>query len=146
MKQLGLEGIMAKQRHGTYLPGKRSDSWLKIKTRQTLECAIIGYTSGKGDRESSFGALHLAQANGDELKYLGKVGTGFDDPSMKAVAAELEKLTAIKRPIKEKPLDDARSIWIEPKLMCAVQFASLTKDGMLREPVFVRLRPDLNFQ
>jgi bifunctional non-homologous end joining protein LigD len=65
---------------------------------------------------------------------------------MKAVFAELEKLTTIKRPIKEKPLDDARSIWIEPKLMCEVQFASLTKDGMLREPVFVRLRPDLNFQ
>jgi bifunctional non-homologous end joining protein LigD len=146
VKQLGLEGIMAKQRHGAYFPGKRSDSWLKIKTRQTLECAIIGYTRGKGDRESSFGALHVAQANGDELKYLGKVGTGFDDPSMKAVFAELEKLTVIKRPIKEKPLDDARSIWIEPKLMCEVQFASLTKDGMLREPVFVRLRPDLNFQ
>jgi len=146
VKQLGLEGIMAKQRNGAYLPGKRSDSWLKIKTRQTLECAIIGYTRGKGDRESSFGALHLAQTNGDELKYLGKVGTGFDDPSMKTVFAELEKLTTIKRPIKEKPLDDARSIWIEPKLMCEVQFASLTKDGMLREPVFVRLRPDLNFQ
>jgi DNA ligase D-like protein (predicted ligase) len=146
VQQLGLEGIMAKQRHSTYLPGKRSESWLKIKTRQTLECAIIGYTRGKGDRETSFGALHLAQANGDELKYLGKAGTGFDDHSMKAVAAELEKLTPIKRPIKEKPLDDARSLWIEPKLMCEVQFASLTKDGMLREPVFVRLRPDLNFQ
>jgi bifunctional non-homologous end joining protein LigD len=146
VKQLGLEGIMAKQRNGTYLPGKRSESWLKIKTRQTLECAIIGYTRGKGDRETSFGALHLAQANGAELKYLGKAGTGFDDHSMKAVAAELEKMTPIKRPIKEKPLDDARSIWIEPKLMCEVQFASLTKDGLLREPVFVRLRPDLNFQ
>src|SRR5438552_441097 len=118
VKQLGLEGIMAKQRDSTYLPGKRSDSWLKIKTRQTLECAIIGYTRGKGDRETSFGALHLAQANGDELKYLGKVGTGFDDDSIKAISAELEKLATIKRPIKEKPLDDARSIWIEPNLMC----------------------------
>ena len=143
VKQMGLEGIMAKQRHSTYLPGKRSESWLKIKTRQTLECAIIGYTRGKGDRETSFGALHLAQAHGDELKYLGKVGTGFDEHSMKAVSAELEKLTPIKRPIKEKPLDDTRSIWLEPKLMCEVQFSSLTKDGMLREPVFVRLRPDL---
>jgi bifunctional non-homologous end joining protein LigD len=143
VKQMGLEGIMAKQGNGTYLPGKRTESWLKIKTRQTLECAIIGYTRGKGDRETSFGALHLAQANGDELKYLGKVGTGFDDHSMKAVFTELEKLTTIKRPVKEKPLDDARSIWIEPKLICEVQFASLTKDGMLREPVFVRLRPDL---
>ncbi len=144
VRQMGLEGIMAKQRHGTYLPGKRSESWLKIKTRQTLECAIIGYTRGRGDREENFGALHLAQANGDELKYLGKVGTGFDDDSIKAVAAELEKSRTIKRPIKEKPLDDTRSVWIEPRLMCEVQFASLTPDGLLREAVFVRLRPDLS--
>ncbi len=145
VKQMGLEGIMAKQRHSTYLPGRRSESWLKIKTRQTLECVIIGYTRGKGDRETSFGALHLAQVDGDGngLKYLGKVGAGFDDHSLKAVFAELEELTTSKRPFKEKPLDDARSVWLEPKLICEVQFASLTEDGMLREPVFVRLRPDL---
>jgi bifunctional non-homologous end joining protein LigD len=143
VKEMGLEGIMAKQRNSTYLPGKRSDSWLKIKTRQTLECAIIGYTIGKGDREASFGALHLAEINGGELNYLGKVGGGFDEHSLKAVAAELRKLTTTKRPIKEKPLDDARSTWVEPKLMCEVQFASLTPDGLLREPTFIRLRPDL---
>src|SRR2546427_7908734 len=135
VKQMGLEGIMAKQRGSAYLPGKRSESWLKIKIRQTLECVIIGYTRGQGDRQASFGALHLAQATGNELKYLGKVGSGFDDDSLKAVSAELEKLTVIKRPIKEKPLDDARSVWIEPKLMCEVEFASLTPDGMVREAV-----------
>ncbi|MEO8428216.1 MAG: non-homologous end-joining DNA ligase, partial [Verrucomicrobiota bacterium] len=145
VKQMGLEGIMAKQRDSAYLPGKRSEGWLKIKTRQALECVIIGYTRGKGDRETRFGALHLAQVSGDELKYLGKAGTGFDDHLIETVSAELEKLPRIKRPIKEKPLDDARSIWVEPKLMCEVQFASLTKAGMLREPVFVRLRPDLTF-
>ena len=144
VKEMGLEGIMAKQRNSPYLPGKRSDSWLKIKARQTLECVIIGYTKGKGDREASFGALHLAEADGAELKYLGKVGTGFDNDSFKAVAAELQKVKTIKRPVKEKPLDDARSVWIEPKLMCEVQFASLTTDGLLREAVFVRLRPDLS--
>jgi len=145
VKQIGLEGIMAKQRGSTYQPGKRTDAWLKIKTRQTIECAIIGYTRGKGDRQGRFGALHLAQANGKELKYLGKAGTGFDDHSFKAVSDALEQLTSIKRPVKERPLDDARSIWVEPKLMCEVQFASLTKDGLLREPVFIRLRPDLAF-
>ncbi len=144
VKEMGLEGIMAKQRHSTYLPGKRTESWLKIKSQQTLECAVIGYTKGTGDRETTFGALHLAEVNGGELRYIGKVGTGFDDRSLKTVFAELKKLTTIKRPIKERPLDDAQSIWVELKLMCEVQFASLTKDGMLREPVFVRLRPDLN--
>jgi DNA ligase D-like protein (predicted ligase)/DNA ligase D-like protein (predicted 3'-phosphoesterase) len=144
VKQIGLEGIMAKQRNSIYQPGKRTDAWLKIKTRHTMECIIIGYTQGKGDREGSFGALHLAQASGHEPKYLGKVGAGFDADSLKTVSAELEKLRSTKRPIKEKPLDDARSVWVELKLMCEVAFASLTKDGLLREAVFLRLRPDLN--
>jgi DNA ligase D-like protein (predicted ligase) len=151
VQKLRLEGIVAKQRHSAYLPGRRSDAWLKIKTRQTTECIIIGYTRGKGDRAASFGALHLAQAApatrpgaGDGgLDYVGKVGSGFDERSLKQVAAELEKIEVIKRPIPEKPIDDARSIWLKPTLLCEVQFASRTKEGALREPVFLRLRPDL---
>lgn len=144
VKEMGLEGIVAKHRRSAYVPGKRSDSWLKIKTRQTMECVIIGYTQGKGDREKLFGALHLAQLQGSEMNYVGKVGGGFDDRSLKEIFAEIEGLPRIKRPIKEKPLDDAQSIWVEPRLICEVQFASLTKDGMLREPIFLRLRADLN--
>jgi DNA ligase D-like protein (predicted ligase)/DNA ligase D-like protein (predicted polymerase)/DNA ligase D-like protein (predicted 3'-phosphoesterase) len=146
VKSMGLEGIMAKQRNSPYQVGKRSDAWVKIKTRQTMECLIIGYTQGKGDRQKGFGALHLAQAEGNELKYLGKVGTGFDDHLLQDIFERLQKLTRIKRPIKEKPLDDARSVWVEPKLTCEVGFASLTPDGLLREPVFIRLRPDLALQ
>lgn len=142
-RRMGLEGVMAKQRNSPYWPGKRTEAWLKIKTRQTMECLIIGFTRGRGDRQRSFGALHLARAVGAELKYLGKVGGGFDEQRLKAVHAELVKLTPVKRPVKDKLLDDARSVWLEPKLTCEVQFASLTKDGLLREPVFVRLRPDL---
>jgi DNA ligase D-like protein (predicted ligase)/DNA ligase D-like protein (predicted polymerase)/DNA ligase D-like protein (predicted 3'-phosphoesterase) len=143
VKQMGLEGIMAKQRASTYLPGRRGDSWLKIKARKSVECIVIGYTHGKGDRAQRFGALHLAQADGEELRYVGKVGGGFDERSLDSVAAELKDLTVIKRPIKQRPLDDSQSTWVEPKLVCEVQFASVTPDGMLREPVFVRLRPDL---
>ena len=146
VKQMGLEGIMAKQRNSAYLPGKRGEAWLKIKTRQTIECMIVGYTRGKGDREKSFGALHLAQLQNSELKLIGKVGGGFDEDSLRTVFAELEKLTTIKRPVKEKTPDDARSVWLEPKLICEVEYGSLTPDGRLREPVFVRLRPDLTFQ
>jgi DNA ligase D-like protein (predicted ligase)/DNA ligase D-like protein (predicted polymerase)/DNA ligase D-like protein (predicted 3'-phosphoesterase) len=143
VKEMGLEGMMAKQRNSTYLPGKRSDSWLKIKTRQTIECLIIGYTQGKGDRLTSFGALHLAQPGAEGLKYIGKAGGGFDEQALQAVSGELAKLTRTKRPVKEKPLDDSRSVWVEPRLMCEVSFASWTPDGLLREPVFIRLRPDL---
>jgi bifunctional non-homologous end joining protein LigD len=141
--KMGLEGIMAKERNSMYRPGTRSAQWLKIKKRQTMECVIIGYTKGKDGRGALFGALHLALREGNDLRYLGKAGTGFDRKSMKETFAHLRNLKRIKRPIKEKPLDDAQSVWIEPKVMCEVQFASLTKDGMLREPVFLRLRPDM---
>lgn len=144
VRGMGLEGIMAKRRDSVYLPGKRTDSWLKIKTRQTVECIIIGYTRGKGDRQSGFGALHLAQRQAGGLKYLGKAGTGFNDHSLAAVFGQLTKLTTTIRPVKERPLDEARSVWVEPKLVCEVEYASITPDGLLREPVFLRLRPDLS--
>jgi bifunctional non-homologous end joining protein LigD len=144
VRQLGLEGIVAKQRLSPYLPGKRSDAWLKIKTRLTTECIIIGYTRGKGDRAGNFGALHLAQKADGQLKYVGKVGSGFDGGSLKEIREELKKLDVIKRPVREKPVDDSRSIWLNSNLLCEVQFASWTEDGALREPVFLRLRPDLS--
>jgi bifunctional non-homologous end joining protein LigD len=143
VKGMSLEGIMAKQRNSPYLPGKRADSWLKIKSRTTVECIIIGYSKGKGDRASTFGALHLAEHNGTELIYLGKAGSGFDVATQKSIFAELSKLQKIKRPVKERPDDDSVSVYLEPKLICEVSYATKTKDGILREPVFHRLRPDL---
>ena len=141
--KMGLEGIMAKERNSTYRPGTRSAEWLKIKKRQTMECVIIGYTKGRGDPGASFGALQLALREGNTLRYVGKVGTGFDAKSMKETFAYLKNIRHVKRPISEKPPDDAQTVWIEPSAVCEVQFASLTHNGMLREPVFLRLRPDL---
>jgi ATP-dependent DNA ligase len=140
---MGIEGIMAKERNSRYRAGTRSGQWLKIKKRQTMECLIVGYTEGRGDRQSLFGALHLARPEGKTLRYVGKVGTGFDEKLRKEISAYLKKIKRVERPIPEKPLDDAQTVWIEPKVICEVQFASLTRDGMLREPVFLRLRPDL---
>jgi ATP-dependent DNA ligase len=141
--KMGLEGIMAKGKNSTYQPGRRSEQWLKIKKRESTECVIIGYTGGKSGREATFGALQLAMKQEDGFKYVGKVGTGFDSKMMKKIFEQISKLKRVARPVKEKPLDDAQTIWIKPKLICEVQYASITKDGMLREPVFLRLRPDL---
>jgi DNA ligase D-like protein (predicted ligase) len=140
---MGLEGIMAKESDRAYQPGRRSAAWLKIKNRRTTECMIIGYTKGKSDRASGFGALQLAQQDEHGLRYVGKVGTGFDARLMKQVFELLNKTRRAVRPVREKPLDDEQTTWIEPKVICEVQYASMTKDGMLREPVFLRLRPDL---
>jgi len=142
-REHGLEGIMAKRKESKYMPGRRSDLWLKIKVRQTAECMIIGYTQGKGNRGQTFGALHIADKINDELHYRGKVGTGFDDAMMKEINAELQKLPKVKKPIKEKVLDEKVTIWVAPQLWVEINFSQLTPDKMYREPVFLRLRLDL---
>lgn len=142
-KDLGLEGIMAKEKDSRYFPGKRSDCWYKIKVRNTADSLVIGYTEGKGNRGDLFGALHLADMINGKLAYRGKVGTGFNAKNMKEVFSEIKKLKEIKKPVKEKVLDEKQTTWVEPKLICEVEFASMTKDGAYREPVFVRLRKDL---
>lgn len=143
VRQMGLEGIMAKRRDSPYLPGKRNESWLKLKAQNTAECLIIGFTEGKGDRQSTFGALYLAQETDGVLTYVGKAGSGFDESSLAAVRGELDGLTRTKRSVNNIPSANARSVWVEPKLLCEVRYASRTPDGLLREPVFLRLRPDL---
>ncbi|MCH7548353.1 MAG: non-homologous end-joining DNA ligase [Candidatus Krumholzibacteriota bacterium] len=143
--EAGLEGIMAKRRDSSYQVGKRSTSWLKVKSRRTIDCVIIGYTRGKGERVSTFGALQIAEAIDGKLTYLGKVGTGFDSRSLESVLSELKGVKRSKRAVKEKPLDEKNTVWIEPVLFCEVQYASRTPNGTLREPVFVHMRPDLEY-
>ena len=140
----GLEGIIAKRNDSRYLPGKRTDAWIKIKIRNTREVVIIGYNPGKGNRVGAFGGLHIAEREGDELIYRGKVGTGFDDATLKEIFTEIKDLPEIKKPISQKTLDDKTSKWVTPRLIAEVTFASFTPDQIFREPVFVRLRPDLS--
>src|SRR6267142_2523724 len=142
-REHGLEGIMAKRKESKYMPGRRSDLWLKIKVRQTAESVIIGYTQGKGNRGQTFGALHIADKIDNELHYRGKVGTGFDDAVMKEIYAELQKHPKVKKPIKEKVPDEKVTTWLSPDLWIEVSYSKLTPDKMYREPVFVRLRLDL---
>lgn len=141
---MGLEGIVAKERKSAYTPGKRSSTWLKIKAQRTAECVIIGYTQGKGDRESTFGALHLGRYKGGELTYVGKVGTGLDQRGLETIHEKLQKLKRVARPVPEKPVDDSVSVWVEPKLVAEIGYTSLTQARFLRAPVFLRLRPDVN--
>lgn len=139
-----LEGIMAKRKDSKYLPGRRSDLWIKVKVRQSCECVIIGYTSGKGNRGQLFGALHIAEKTGNELQYRGKVGTGFDDNTVKEIFKTLKNTKELKKPVVSgKLLDEKISTWLDPKMIAEISYAKLTPDKMFREPVFIRLRPDL---
>ena len=143
VKEHQLEGIMAKRKDGKYYPGKRSDNWIKIKVRDSVDCVIIGYTEGKGNRNSTFGALHVAERTPDGIQYRGRVGTGFDEKLIMEIFTALMKLKEVKKPISGKVMDEKITTWVEPKLAAEISYSMITQDKMFREPVFVRLRSDL---
>lgn len=144
-REHGLEGIMAKKRDSKYLPGKRTDCWYKVKIRQTCEVHIIGYTKGKGDRAASFGALHIAEKEGNTLNYRGKVGTGFDDATIKTLMEAMKNIAQLKKPaVTGNVFDPKSSVWLAPQLVAEVTYSRLTPDKMFREPVFVKLRLDMS--
>jgi DNA ligase D-like protein (predicted ligase)/DNA ligase D-like protein (predicted 3'-phosphoesterase) len=135
----GLEGIMAKKTDSPYEPGVRSGSWLKIKALKTCDCVIAGYTEGRGGRSPAFGALLLGLYEGGTLVPAGKVGTGFSDQ----VLGDLMKTFALRKTEKPNfPGVSGKVVWLEPVLVCEVQYLAVTQDRKLRMPRFVRLRID----
>ena len=144
--QQGLEGVMAKRPGSRYCEGKRTRDWLKIKTHGREEFVIAGYTKGEGRRSSRFGSLVLATYRGDELRWVGNVGTGFDERTLDDVLGKLEPLARATSPLAVVPkmpkVRKADVVWVEPRLVCEVKFAEWTHDDHLRAPVFVGLRDD----
>ncbi len=140
----GFEGIMAKRRDSPYLPGKRSKSWLKIKSTQSAEFVVGGYTGGKGAR-ATLGALLLGVSEAkNRLRYVGHVGTGFDDATLAAVKRRAGPLEAAKCPFTGTPPLNGPATWLAPELVAEVKFAGWTDAGHLRAPVFLRLRDDVD--
>ncbi len=140
-KSKNLEGIMAKKANSLYVPGKRSSDWLKIKHHQTDEAIIVGYTEPTGGR-NHFGALVLGERKGKELVYAGHTGTGFDTKKLKEIYQLLQPLKTDKSPFKQKVRTNTPVTWVKPRLVCELKFTEKTRDGMLRHPVFLRLRKD----
>src|SRR5919199_567107 len=145
-KRQQLEGIMAKRLDSKYAVGRRTREWLKIKTHGQQEFVVAGYTKGTGRRASSFGSLVLGYYRGGELVYAGNVGTGFNS---KEIDKLLDKLRPLKRstsPFREVPkmpkVRKSDVIWVEPELVCEVEFAEWTHDGRLRAPSYKGLRED----
>ena len=135
----GGEGIISKKAGAPYR-GTRTRCWLKIKCIQRQEFVIVGWQAS--DKRRGFRSLHLAVQETGTLRYVGKVGTGFD-------TRMIEELAAIMAPLKrdEPALEVPRamrrgSTWIEPKLVAEVAFTEFTGDGVLRHPSFISLRAD----
>jgi bifunctional non-homologous end joining protein LigD len=138
----GLEGLMAKRADAPYRSG-RTRSWLKIKCEQRQEFVIGGYTDPAGSRHG-FGALLVGFYEKDELRYAGKVGTGFTDESLRQLEATLKPLEQARPSFINPPTGyEARGVhWVKPTLVGEVRFAEWTKEGILRQPSFQGLRQD----
>lgn len=135
----GMEGIMAKDQNAKYFPDQRGSQWLKIKCRKTDDCIILGYTKGQGDRTGSLGAIHLGKKIDNQLVYMGKVGTGYDQKMMDYLFQLFSSIEVVDKPIPDKIEEEHRSVWIKQELGCEIKYATLSSNGTYREPVFVKL-------
>lgn len=136
----GWEGLIAKRAESRYKPGSRSRDWLKFKCVYQQEFVIGGFTDPKGSRVG-FGALLLGYHDGDDLRYAGKVGTGWDDRQLRDLRERLDRIERDTSPFAEDvPEKDPH--WVAPELVCEIAFSEWTSDDRLRHPRFLAMRTD----
>jgi len=140
VQALGLEGIVGKRADAPYRSG-RTPVWKKVRSLATADLVIVGFTAPAGSR-SGFGALHLARVEAGELVYTGRVGSGFSERDLVALRADLDALGRDTPACRNAPPPTRTDHWVEPKLVCEVRYTEVTGDGLLRQPVFLRLRDD----
>ncbi len=138
--RLRLEGMMAKRATGPYRGGRFPD-WLKIRVDRTGDFVVVGFTLPGGER-SGFGALHLADYEGDDLVYAGRAGSGFHDRQLRETRAQLEARRRPDPPCTGPVPKGKEHVWVEPSLVCEVRYKEWTAEHLLRQPVFLRFRPD----
>jgi bifunctional non-homologous end joining protein LigD len=137
----GLEGIVAKRADSPYRPGARSPAWRKVRALRKADLAVAGFTRPRGTR-AAFGALLLAAREGDGYRYAGSVGSGFTEGQLAAIHARLAP-RARRTPPCTGPVPRGRAnTWVDPELVVEVRFREWTEEGLLRQPVFVRVRED----
>jgi bifunctional non-homologous end joining protein LigD len=135
----GWEGLIAKRADARYTHG-RSRNWLKFKCGFEQELVIGGFTAPRGSR-TELGALLVGHYDGVELRYAGKVGTGFTRATLADLGAKLEALRRPDSPFAER-IRERDVTWVEPELVAQVAFSEWTRDGRLRHPRFLGLRDD----
>ena len=139
------EGIIAKKSDKPYRAGKRSRDWVKIKNSRTQSVVIGGWRPGQGSRAATFGSLLVGIPEADGLRYVGRVGTGFDARILEDISQRLHRIERKTSPFLDAPqevADDAR--WVIPKLIGEVKFSEWTSTGRLRHPAWLGFRTDID--
>jgi bifunctional non-homologous end joining protein LigD len=139
----GFEGVVAKKLGSRYLPDRRSSEWRKVKLLNRQDCVVLGWTPGQRSRSQTFGALLVGAYDGGKLRWIGQVGTGFTDHML---ADLMKRLQPLQR--KEPAADDPElrrlrgACFVEPSLVCEVEYLQMTSAGKLRAPSYKGLRTD----
>jgi bifunctional non-homologous end joining protein LigD len=140
VRELGLEGIVAKRAQSAYRSGRFRD-WQKIRVDRVGDFAVVGFTKAEGSR-TGFGSVHVAVQKSEGLVYVGKVGGGFGEKELTWARGEMEGLRLPKPPC-IGPLPGGRGhTWVQPKLVVEVRYKEITEEGLLRQPTFLRFRTD----
>lgn len=143
-REAGLEGVIAKRLESAYEAGRRSPDWIKVKHVRTQEVVIGGWTSGEGRRAGSVGALLLGIPGEQGLAFVGHVGTGFTEQTLRDLGRRLHRLEIRDSPFSARlPAAAERAAhWVRPQLVGEVVYAERTRDGRLRTPSWRGLRAD----
>ncbi len=148
IKALGIEGVVAKRKDSRYEPGQRSGKWIKVKCINEQEFVIGGYTLPKGSR-SHFGSVLVGYYEGGKLRFAGKVGAGFNERMLAAYMRDFKTLRSdacpfvdIHTPAVLSAAELRNCRWVKPERVCQVGFTEWTRDGKLRQPVFLGIRTD----
>ena len=136
----GWEGLIAKRAASPY-SDRRSRDWLKFKCERGQELVVGGFTDPQGSR-TGFGALLLGYYAEGELRYAGKVGTGFDDATLAELSGRLADLRVPESPFADPAEIGRGARWVRPELVAEVGFTEWTRHGRLRHPRFLGLRDD----
>lgn len=137
----GWEGLIAKRADSPYTAA-RSRDWLKFKCEHGQEVVIGGFTAPRGSR-AELGALLVGYYDGDELRYAGKVGTGFDRDTLESLGKGLRARRRAQPPFADAhEIKERTATWVEPDLVAQVGFTEWTRHGRLRHPRFLGLRDD----
>jgi bifunctional non-homologous end joining protein LigD len=138
----GLEGVLAKRLDAPYTPGRRSQAWVKVKNVRRTDVVIGGWLPGEGNRSGRIGALLVGYYEDGELRYAGRVGTGFTQKELDRLLDVLEPLARETSPfVGRQPPRAAR--FVEPRLVCTVDYGEWTHARTLRHPSYKGLRDDV---
>jgi len=141
-REHGLEGIVAKRKGSPYVEGpRRTDYWKKVKFERETDLVVLGWTEGEGSRRE-FGALEVGAYDGEHLVSVGRVGSGFNERSVKALLRLLRENEASEPACEMRDLK-AGTRFVHPALVVSVRFSGVTRDGSLRFPVFRGVRTDI---